>query len=77
MMRTLFRGLYNTIKLSIPHNANVFSVIKQFKVEDALIMVKLREGATTASVFEGESRDNSKATYRNHRKESLQVLLHK
>ena len=41
-------GFNNAIQLSIPHNANVFSVIKQFKAEDALMMVKLREGATTA-----------------------------
>ena len=37
-------GFNNAIQLSIPHNANVFSVIKQFKAEDALMMVKLREG---------------------------------
>ena len=68
-------GFNNAIQLSIPHNANVFSVIKQFKAEDALMMVKLREGATTAPVSEGGSSGNSKATYRKHRKESLKALL--
>ena len=39
------------------------------------MMVKLREGATTAPVSEGGSSGNSKATYRKHRKESLKALL--
>ena len=38
-------GFNNAIQLSIPHNANVFSIIKQFRSEDSLVEVKLRDAA--------------------------------
>ena len=36
-------GFNNAIQLSIPHNTNVFSLMKQFRAEDALRVVKLRD----------------------------------
>ena len=42
--------------MSIPYNANIFTVIKRLKAEDALVMVKLREAAV------GAGQDNSART---------------
>ena len=49
-------GYNHAIMLSIPYNANIFTVIKQLKAEDALVMVKLREAAV------GAVQDNSART---------------
>ena len=40
-------GFNNAIQLSIPHNANVFSIIKQFRSENSLVEVKLRDAAVS------------------------------
>ena len=60
-------GYNHAIKLSIPYNANIFTVIKQLKAEDALVMVKLREAAV------GAGQDNSART--NFRKQMWRALV--
>ena len=63
-------GYNHAIKLSIPYNANIFTVIKQLKAEDALVMVKLREAAV------GAGKDNSARTnFRKQRWRELKELV--
>ena len=38
-------GYNHAIRMSIPANANIWYVIKQFRAEDALVTVKLRDAA--------------------------------
>ena len=45
-----------TIQLSIPINANVFSLMKQFRAEDALIVVMLREAFILTDPEAGRTR---------------------
>ena len=49
-------GYNNAIQLSIPRNANVFSIIKQFITEDSLVEIKLRDAAIGSDPEEGRSR---------------------
>ena len=49
-------GYNNAIQLSIPHNANVFSIIKQFITEDSLVEIKLRDAAIGSDPEAGRSR---------------------
>ena len=55
-------GFNNAIQLSIPHNANVFSLIKQFRAEDALMVVKLREAAVLPDPEAGRTRTKQRDT---------------
>ena len=38
-------GFNNAIQLSVPHNASMWTVIHQFKTEESLVHVKLRDAA--------------------------------
>ena len=59
-------GYNNAIQLSIPHNASIWSIIKQLKSEESLVQVKLREAAV------GAGKDNSaRATYQKNRRDEL------
>ena len=49
-------GFNNVIQLSIPHNANVFSIIKQFRPEESLVEVKLRDAAVSPDPEESRAR---------------------
>ena len=57
-------------QLSIPHNASIWSIIKQLKSEESLVQVKLREAAV------GAGKDNSaRATYQKNRRAELKELV--
>ena len=45
-------GFNNAIQLSIPHNANVCSIIKQFRSEDSLVEIKLRDAAISPDPYQ-------------------------
>ena len=63
-------GYNNAIQLSIPHNAIIWSIIKQLKSEASLVQVKLREAAV------GTGKDNlARATYQKNRRAELKELV--
>ena len=63
-------GYNHAIQLSIPHNASIWSIVKQLKAEEALVTVKLREAAV------GAGQDNSsRTTYRRQRRNELKELV--
>lgn len=49
-------GFNNAIQMSLPHNANVFTLMKQFRTEDCLVALKLRDAVINADPEAGRSR---------------------
>ena len=64
-------GFNSAIKISIPHNANIWCVMKQFQLEDSLVAVKLRDSAIGADSEIGRTR----TTERQQRTKDLRNLM--
>lgn len=64
-------GFNNAIQISIPHNANIWVIIRQFQSEESLVAVKLRDAAIGHFPEAGKTRTKD----RERRFLELQTLL--